>query len=306
MLRRAICDVPARPLEELLTARRQWRAAVDPLLSAYAALVDMAVPFRTRVPLVEARGNFGTQHGDPPADHLYTECRLTRWGAAVLDGRAPNLLVNGARGAEPRRFHGLPHNLGEVVDALVACANGEEPRTLVPDFPCGGVVDEARLETLARTGSGTLGVRARMHTETEDGVPLVVLTEPPQDVDLNDIIVGASQAIRDGLVGSVRDVRDESVREGLRVVFVGARAASPAEIVTALYAHTCCAIELDVDGMVLSDGRERCMPVAELLRESVRRLLSREQMVAELRALAAAHGTPRRTSTARFADALDP
>ncbi|MGZ3424740.1 MAG: DNA gyrase subunit A, partial [Polyangiales bacterium] len=119
VLTQAIGDVPdARPLEELLTARRPWRATRDPLLSAYATLVDMAVPFRTRIPLVEGRGNFGTQHGDPPADHMYTECRLSPWGAAVLGG-APNLLVNGARADASRVFHFLPHNLGEVVDALV-------------------------------------------------------------------------------------------------------------------------------------------------------------------------------------------
>ncbi|MGZ3419537.1 MAG: DNA gyrase subunit A, partial [Polyangiales bacterium] len=274
------------------------RATRDPLLSAYATLVDMAAPFRTRVPLVEGRGNFGTQHGDPPADHMYTECRLSPWGAAVLGG-APNLLVNGARADASRVFHFLPHNLGEVVDALVECVQSARPRTLVPDLPCGGVVDEAELEALAHTGQGKLRVRARMRQENVDGVPLVVLTEAPQDVDLEEIILGASKAIRAGLVRSVRDLRDESTREGLRIVFVGERGANPDEIEAALHAHTCSTLE--VDGMALCDGTERCMSTADLLKETARRLSSRPAMVEELRALAAAHTTPRRTSTARFA-----
>lgn len=312
VLQRAIGDMPSfgevisgmRPLEELLTNQRPWRATRDPLLGAYAALVDMAQPFRSRAPLVDARGNFGTQHGDPPADHMYTECRLAPWGAMVLDGLAPNLLVNGARAERPMAFHLLPHNLGEVVSALLDCANElEEPRSLVPDFPCGGVVDEASLEAIARTGRGTLRVRARMHVEHADGAPLVVVTESPQDVELNDLVELSSRAIGAGLVRSVRDLRDESVRDGLRIVFVGVRGANPDEIAASVYAHTPCAASIHVDGLALVDGEERCLTPIELVRETWRRLRARlADPVAALRALVAEHDTPRRTSIARFAE----
>jgi hypothetical protein len=281
----AFAEVVARmrPLEELLVGQRPWRASRDPLLHAYATLIDMIVPFRTRVPLVSGRGNFGTQHGDPPADHMYTECRLTPYGAAVLEGSAPNLLVNGARG------HFLPHNLGEVIDALVS---GKD--TLAPDFPCGGVAHEGDLEALAAAGKGTVRVRARMHAESFDGVPLAVLTEAPQDVELDEIVSGASNAMQKGLAPSISDIRDETAREGLRIVFVGLRGAAAQAIEAELFAHARCTTSLEVDGMVIVDGAERCLTPVELIRETARRFSP-----AILEALRA-HATPRRTSVARF------
>jgi len=176
-----------------------------------------------------------------------------------------------------------------------------EPPALVPDLACGGVADEAGLEAIAQTGAGTLRVRARMHVENADGVPLVVLTEAPQDVELDEIVVKAAEAMREGRVRGVRDLRDESAREGLRIVFVGARGASPDEIEGALYAHTPCESSIEVDGIALVDGAGRCLPTGELLRETWRRLRARwPELVEALRGLAAEHDSPRRTSVARF------
>jgi DNA gyrase/topoisomerase IV subunit A len=312
-LRAAATAVMAvRPIdEELVAAGRAWRSIDDPVAAAYARVADLGLRFRSRVPLVDLNGCWGSEDGDPPADHLYTECRLSPWGAAVLEGTAPNLLVNGSVARDrPRAVHFLPHEPGEVARALSARLAGDVPAPLAPDFPTGGIVaDEHAWQAIARDGRGSLRVRARMRAEEHDGSPLLVATEMPFLVDRCEPIAEAATCLRDGRLHGVRDVRDETSRAGARLVFVLAAGADPGAVAGALLAHTSLEVTIDVDGMAMVDGAPRLVTEAELAGRTASRLLARarDRMPAarpealrgaverDLQALVEAHAGGRRT-----------
>jgi DNA gyrase subunit A len=215
----------------------------------YAALVGMVQPFRSRYPLVEGRGNFGSVDGDPPADPPYTEARMSALGRLLP--RFPNALVNGR----------VPHNLGEAAAAVIAFA--EDPGLTAgqlmahlpgPDFPTGGVIaDPSELRRLYETGAATLTLRARTHREEH----AIVVTELPFTVEKGGdrgVIVEIADAHGRGVLAGIADLIDESDRDGMRLVVVVDSEADPGPTLAALLEHTSLEIRLPLElGLPLPD-----------------------------------------------------
>jgi DNA gyrase subunit A len=218
----------------------------------YDALVRMAQDFSMRVPLVDGQGNFGSVDGDPPAAMRYTECRLARVAGELLDdldkdtvefqpnyddkdeeptvlpAKFPNLLVNGAGGIAVGMATNIPpHNLGEVIDACLAFL--DDPEITIddlcqlvpgPDFPTGGIIlGRGGILSAYHKGRGSIIMRARVETEElrRDREALVV-TEIPYQVNKRVLIEKIADNVRDKRIEGISDIRDESNREGMRVV----------------------------------------------------------------------------------------
>ncbi|MDR7581676.1 MAG: DNA gyrase subunit A, partial [Armatimonadota bacterium] len=218
----------------------------------YPTLVRLAQPWVMRYPLVDGQGNFGSVDDDPPAAMRYTEARLTplamemladldkdtvdfvpnfdqtRREPVVLPARIPNLLVNGASGIAVGMATNIPpHNLGEVVDALVALIDDpdlptEELLRIVkgPDFPTGGLVlGRDGIREAYTTGRGSILMRAKATVEElRGGRTAIVVTELPYMVNKAALIARIAELVRDKKVQGISDLRDESDREGMRVV----------------------------------------------------------------------------------------
>ena len=241
-------------------------------MAVYDSLVRMVQDFSLRYPLVDGQGNFGSVDGDSAAAYRYTECRLQPLAMELLedidketvdfspnfDGRIdeptvlpskiPNLLVNGSSGIAVGMATNIPpHNLREVVAATVALIRdpGLEEEELLglirgPDFPTGGLIcgDEGIREAY-RTGRGRLVVRARTEVEElEGGGERIVVTEIPFMVNKARLVEQIAQLVRDKKLQDIRDLRDESDREGLRVVIELKRDAIPRVVLNRLYKHT--------------------------------------------------------------------
>ena len=242
----------------------------------YDTLVRMAQPFNMRATLVDGQGNFGSVDGDPPAAQRYTEARLTRLGASmmedieretvdfaptyddssveptVLPTVLPNLLVNGAAGiAVGMATNVPPHNLGEVVDALTFLLGNRDltpderleaviARIHGPDFPTAGfIMGREGILSAYRTGRGSIVMRARAEIEVKkNDRESIVITEIPYQVNKARLIEKIAELARDERVRGIADVRDESDRRGMRVV-VDVKKGEPAQVVlNNLYKHT--------------------------------------------------------------------
>ena len=254
----------------------------------YEALVRLVQDFRMRHPLADGLGNFGSPDGDPPADALYTEARLTPLARELP--RFPNLLVNGSATMSP-------HNLREV--AAVACARLDDPGAdvagmLAPDYPTGGViVDATPLRQIYETGAGELRLRARAHVEHG----IVVVTELPYGVDKG----GEDGVIREIAEFTmqqrvIEDIQDHSEHE-IRLVIVPRQGTDPQAVLDRLYADTRLEVVLPVEFVVQVDGAVRCMSLGDLID---RFLAGRDPAAVrrELRDIADRFGDDRRTSLA--------
>jgi DNA gyrase subunit A len=290
----------------------------DPYLETYLALAELAQPFRTRYPLVVGQGNFGTLDGDPPADAVFTQCRVSAFGAQAARGVAPTLLVNGATGVSgDGTFQLLPHRLGEVLNAAAALIrdprlSDEELDSLVPgpDFPGGGIVSPtSAVHEVYRSGAGSLVVRGRARIENAAAGPAIVVTEIPFSVSKSRIAQEASRGIRDGVLRAIADVLDESDAAGIRIVFPLRSGAAPEEALGDLFARTSLQATLPVDMRVLVDGAARRVSLPALLRAYTRQLAtalaaheqrepSSERLLRELEVLRTAHDDARRTELA--------
>ena len=221
--------------------------------SVYDALVRMAQDFRLRHPLIDGQGNFGSIDGDPPAAYRYTESRLARIATellmdiekdtvnmapnfdneehepTVLPARFPNLLVNGSEGiAVGMATNVPPHNLAEVIDATIAIIRNpdvtiEELMLLCPgpDFPTGGLIyGRTGIEQAFRTGRGTIIMRARTEVEKigKTEREQIVVTEIPYQVNKARLAAKIGELIREKRIDGISEVRDESDREGIRLV----------------------------------------------------------------------------------------
>src|SRR5712691_11899538 len=241
-------------------------------LAVYDALVRLAQPFAMRYPLVDGQGNFGSVDGDPPAADRYTEARLTRVASALLedldketvdfrpnyDGneiepdvlptRIPNLLINGSDGIAVGMATKIPpHNLTEIVDAtitLVNNPNAQLPEILKfvqgPDFPTAGIIHgRAGIFEAYRTGRGRFMMRARAAIEnmTKDRQAIIV-TEIPYQVNKARLIERIADLVNDKTVDDISDIRDESDRDGMRIVIELKRGAEPQIVLNQLYKHT--------------------------------------------------------------------
>ena len=267
--------------------------------AVYDALVRMVQDFSLRYPLVDGQGNFGSIDGDSAAAYRYTEARLQRLSIELLadidkdtvrfdenfDGRlkepsvlpskAPNLLINGASGIAVGMATNIPpHNLREVVAGLLALIDDPslpqdrlEEIVRGPDFPTGGLIcgTEGILEAY-RTGRGRVVIRARADIEeADDGPARIIVTEIPFMVNKARLIEQIATLVREKKLTSIRDLRDESDRDGLRVVIELKRDAVPQVVLNRLYKHTPMQSTFGVIFLALVDGVPRVMPLRDML-----------------------------------------
>jgi DNA gyrase subunit A len=267
--------------------------------SVYDALVRMAQPWVMRAPLIDGHGNFGSVDGDPPAAMRYTEARLAPMAMELLrdieketvdffpnfDGyeqepvplpsRIPNLLVNGAAGIAVGMATNIPpHNLGEVIDAVVHTIDNPDatPAELMkfvkgPDFPTGAtLMGRGGIRDAYETGRGSLKVRGVATVEEgSQGRSNIVITELPYQVNKARMAEKIGELVKTSKLKDVVDVRDESNREGMRLVIVCKRGANPQVVLNQLYKQTQLQESFGVIMLALVDGIPRTLNLAETI-----------------------------------------
>ncbi|HTW51135.1 MAG TPA: DNA gyrase subunit A, partial [Stellaceae bacterium] len=264
----------------------------------YDAMVRMAQDFSMRLKLIDGQGNFGSMDGDPAAAYRYTEARLARVADTLLDdldndtvdfqpnydgneqepkvlpAGLPNLLVNGAQGIAVGMATNIPtHNLGEVIDACCAYLDNraitvEELMEYVPapDFPTGGIIiGRAGSHAAYRTGRGAVVLRAKHHMEEIGNRDAIVFTEIPYQVNKARLIERIAETVHDKAVEGIAELRDESDREGLRVVVELKREADPEIVLNQLYRHTALQTSFGVNMLALNDGRPEVMTLRDIV-----------------------------------------
>ena len=268
-------------------------------LAIYDAMVRMAQDFVMRLPLIDGQGNFGSMDGDPPAAYRYTEARLARVADTLLDdldndtvefqpnyddteqepkvlpAGFPNLLVNGGSGIAVGMATNIPpHNLGEVIDAC--CAYLADPAiptdelmqyVPAPDFPTGGIImGRAGTHAAYTTGRGAVVTRAKSHIEeVRKERDAIVFTELPYQVNKAKLIERIAETVREKLIEGISDLRDESDREGLRVVIELKRDAEPDIVLNQLYRHTALQTSFGVNMLALNGGRPELLTLREII-----------------------------------------
>jgi len=265
----------------------------------YDAMVRMAQDFSMRLMLIEGQGNFGSMDGDPAAAMRYTEARLARVSTALLDdidkdtvdfqpnydesqheptvlpARFPNLLVNGAGGIAVGMATNIPpHNLGEVVAATIALV--DNPALTIdqlmaylpgPDFPTGGLIlGRAGIREAYHTGRGSVVMRGRSHIEPlPKDREAIIVTEIPFQVNKARMIERIAETVRDKVIEGISDIRDESDREGVRVVVELKRDAMAEVVLNQLYRHTPLQTSFGINMLALTGGRPVLMNVKEVI-----------------------------------------
>ncbi len=265
----------------------------------YDALVRLAQDFNSRYPTVDGQGNFGSQEFSAAAMR-YTEARLSRFATemlrdidedtvdtiatyddrrrepTVLPARVPNLLVNGSSGIAVGMATNIPpHNLGEVVDACIAMI--DQPDVTVddlmqhvkgPDFPTAGlIVGMSGIRDAYRTGRGRVVVRGRAHNEPlKHGRNAIVFTELPYQVNKSEMLRKMAQLANDGVLKEIADLRDESGRDGIRVVIELRRDAIPKVILNKIYKHTAAQTTFGVNAIALVGGVPRTLGLRDIIR----------------------------------------
>ncbi len=241
-------------------------------LAVYDALVRLAQPFAMRYPLVDGQGNFGSVDGDPPAADRYTEAKLTRVATALLDdldkdtvdmrpnydgneiepdilpARIPNLLVNGSDGIAVGMATKIPpHNLTEIVDATITLVNNPSAQLAEvlkfvqgPDFPTAGIIHgKAGIVDAYKNGRGRFIMRAKAGIETfNKDRKAIVITEIPYQVNKARLVERIAQLVNDKVVDDISDIRDESDRDGMRIVVELKRDGEPQLVLNQLFKHT--------------------------------------------------------------------
>lgn len=272
--------------------------------SIYGALVNMAQEWSTRYPLVDGHGNFGSVDGDGAAAMRYTEARLSKISMelladinkdtvdfapnfddtekepTVLPSRYPNLLVNGTNGIAVGMATNIPpHNLREVVHAVVKMIDNrvegdretdiEEILKIVkaPDFPTGGIILGTKgAEEAYRTGRGKVKVRAVTNIETmSNGKNRIIVTELPYMVNKANLILKIAELVKLKKIDGITDLRDESNREGMRVVIELRRDANANVILNQLYKHTDMQTSFGIINLALVDNQPKVMNLLEML-----------------------------------------
>ena len=266
----------------------------------YDALVRMAQPFSMRLPLIDGQGNFGSVDGDPPAAMRYTESRLARPAEAmladidegtvdfqanydgkereptVLPARFPNLLVNGAGGIAVGMATNIPpHNLGEVIEACIALI--DQPDMSItdlmaiipgPDFPTGGaIVGRSGIVGAYSTGRGSVLMRAKIEIEEvrKDRQALIV-TEIPYQVNKSVLQERIAELVREKRVEGISDMRDESDRDGMRIVIELRRDAVPDVVINQLYRHSALQTSFGCNVIALNGNRPETLTLPDILR----------------------------------------
>ena len=265
----------------------------------YDALVRMAQPFSMGLPLIDGQGNFGSVDGDPPAQMRYTECRMSRAAMAlvedidkdtvdfqdnydgkeqeptVLPARLPNLLVNGASGIAVGMATNIPpHNLGEVVDACLAMIDNpdvslDELLDIVPgpDFPTGGeIIGRSGARQALMTGRGSVIMRGTSHIEElRKDREAIVIDSLPYQVNKATLVERIGELAREKRIEGIAELRDESDRQGMRVVVELKREASADVVLNQLHRFTLLQSSFGVNMLALNHGRPEQMGLKELL-----------------------------------------
>jgi len=268
-------------------------------IAVYDSMVRMVQDFSLRYPLVDGQGNFGSVDGDPPAAYRYTEARLTalavelladidkdtvdffpnfdgsRDEPSVLPAKAPNLLINGSSGIAVGMATNIPpHNLREIVDATIALIDDpdlpqDDLEAIVkgPDFPTGGFVcgiDGVR--DAYRTGRGRMVMRARAEIEKVDAThDRIIVSEIPFMVNKARLIEQIAELARDKKIADIRDLRDESDRDGMRIVIELKPHAVPHIVLNQLYKHTQMQSTFGTILLALVDGQPKIMSLREMI-----------------------------------------
>ncbi|MFZ5746112.1 MAG: DNA gyrase subunit A [Pseudomonadota bacterium] len=269
----------------------------------YEALARMAQDWSMRVPLIDGQGNFGSMDPDPPAAMRYTESRLARVATMLLDdldkdtvdfvpnydgserepsvlpARFPNLLVNGAGGIAVGMATNIPpHNLGEVVDGCLAYIdNGaittEELMEIIPgpDFPTGAtILGRSGCRSAYETGRGSILVRSRYTTEQRGDRRSIVLTEIPFQTGKAGLVEKIAEAAKDKRIEGVSDIRDESNREGVRIVIDLKRDATPEVVLNQLWRHTPAQSSFPANMLAIRGGRPELLNLRDIIEAFVR------------------------------------
>jgi|TARA_Y100000590_G_scaffold377874_3_gene444433 DNA gyrase subunit A len=265
----------------------------------YDAMVRMAQYFSLRLELIDGQGNFGSMDGDPPAAMRYTESRMSKAAHAliedidrdtvdfqptydesrqepvVLPAQYPNLLVNGAGGIAVGMATNIPpHNLGEVIDAC--CAYIDDPNLSIddlmqymkgPDFPTGGlIIGSNGVRSAFHTGRGSVLMRARTHFEDiVNGRKAVVITEIPYQVNKSRMIERIAEIANDKTVEGISDLRDESDRQGLRVVVELKKDSEPEVVLAQLFRYTPLQTTFGVNMLALNGGQPELLDIKRII-----------------------------------------
>ena len=268
--------------------------------SVYDALVRLAQSFSLRYPLVDGHGNFGSIDGDPAAAYRYTEAKMAKMAVnmltdidkdtvefvsnfddrlkepVVLPSRFPNILVNGSVGIAVGMATNIPpHNLGEVIEGLKLVANNPDctleelmEKIKGPDFPTGGIImGRSGIRAAYATGRAKITLRSRTNIEEIDGRNAIVVTEIPYMVNKAKLIESISQLVKDKRVDGIHAIRDESDRNGMRIVIELKKDANPQIILNKLFSFTQLQDTVGVIMLALVNGVPKIMTLKEVLEE---------------------------------------
>jgi len=266
--------------------------------SVYDSMVRMAQEWSLRYMLVDGQGNFGSVDGDSPAAMRYTEARMRKIAddmladidkdtvdhqlnfddsleePTVLPTRVPNLLVNGASGIAVGMATNMPpHNLSEVVDGTIAYIDNNDieideliTHIKAPDFPTGGIIyGYGGVKEAFHTGRGRVKVRAKAIIEEVQGRECIVVTEIPYQVNKADMIKKTADLVNDKKIDGISSIRDESDRNGMRIVYILKRDAIPNIVLNTLYKHTALQSSFSVNNIALVNGRPQLLNVKEMI-----------------------------------------
>ncbi|TVQ14233.1 MAG: DNA gyrase subunit A [Bacteroidetes bacterium] len=268
--------------------------------SVYDAMVRMAQPWSLRYPLVDGQGNFGSIDGDSPAAMRYTEARLRKISEeiladldketvdmqlnfddtleepTVLPAKVPNLLINGASGIAVGMATNMPpHNLSEVIDGTIAYIDNvditiDELMQFIkgPDFPTGGLIyGHDGVKEAYRTGRGRIVVRGEAIVEGEDaGKQTIIVTSIPYQVNKAEMIKKTADLVNDKKIDGITDIRDESDRKGMRIVYELRRDAVPNVVLNQLYQHTALQTAFNVNNIALVKGRPEMLNLKDIIK----------------------------------------
>lgn len=267
--------------------------------AVYDSMVRMVQDFSLRYPLVDGQGNFGSVDGDSPAAMRYTEARLARIAdemlrdldkntvafatnfdeslqePTVLPSYLPNLLVNGASGIAVGMATNIPpHNLGEIIDGLVATIENPKlkPEELIkivkaPDFPTGGIIyGYEGVKEAFLTGRGRIVIRAKANIETlKNDRENIIITEIPYQVNKATLIERIADLVREGKVDGISNIRDESDRDGMRIVIELKRDGQPALTLNQLFKHTAMQVTFGVIMLALVNGQPKVLTLQQMM-----------------------------------------
>lgn len=270
--------------------------------SVYDAMVRMAQPWSLRYPQVDGQGNFGSMDGDPPAAMRYTEARLKKVSDEILSDldketvdfqnnfddslteptvmptKIPNLLVNGTSGiAVGMATNMAPHNLSEAVDAITAYIDNKEisidelmQHIVAPDFPTGGIIygyDGVR--DAFHTGRGRVVLRAKVSFEEVHNRNAIIVTEIPYQVNKAEMIARTAELVKDEKIPGIYEIRDESDRNGMRIVYELKNDAIPNVVLNLLYKYTSLQTSFSVNNIALVHGRPEQLNLKDIIHHFV-------------------------------------